>query len=96
MANAEPGALYKVLQPPLELGLPFVGAVVGAGYFSWPRVPELLPASFPGVKTSRDDFLVSIDKRRWRSVCKQLFRPCDLRRSDSCETSVCYDWFGTL
>jgi hypothetical protein len=44
------------------LGLPFVIAAVGAGYLSWPRLPELLPVSFPGVKTSRDDFLISIDR----------------------------------
>ncbi|MGP0059669.1 MAG: type ISP restriction/modification enzyme [Beijerinckiaceae bacterium] len=62
MAEAEPATLYARVTPPLELGLPFVGATVGAGYFEWPKLPELLPVSFPGVKTSRDEFLVSIDR----------------------------------
>jgi SAM-dependent methyltransferase len=60
--DAEPAALYAPVTPPLELGLPFAGATVSAGYFDWPKLPELLPISFPGVKTSRDEFLVSIDK----------------------------------
>jgi hypothetical protein len=40
----------------------FAGADVSAGYFTWPKLPELLPVSFPGVKTSRDEFLVAIDR----------------------------------
>jgi len=61
-AEADPATLYAHVVPPLELGLPFVGAVVAAGYFDWPKLPELLPVSYPGVKTSRDDFLVAIDR----------------------------------
>jgi hypothetical protein len=74
-ANAEPAALYQALQPPLELGLPFVLAAVGADYFKWQKVPELLPASFPGVKTSRDDFLVSIDKEALEERLQEYFDP---------------------
>jgi SAM-dependent methyltransferase len=61
-AEAEPATLYAHIIPPMELGLPFAGAAIGAGYFGWPKLPELLPVSFPGVKTSRDEFLVSIDR----------------------------------
>ena len=28
----------------------------------WPSLPRLFPASFPGVKTSRDSFLVDVDR----------------------------------
>jgi len=61
-AEDQSATLYAHVVPPLELGLPFVGATVEVGYFDWPKLPELLPTSFPGVKTSRDDFLVSIDR----------------------------------
>ena len=61
-AEAEPATLYAHVIPPLDLGLPFAGAAVGAGYFGWPKLPELLPVSFPGVKTRRDEFLLSIDR----------------------------------
>ncbi|KAB2924772.1 MAG: N-6 DNA methylase [Candidatus Contendobacter sp.] len=57
-----PESLYQLLQPPLELGLPFVPMRVQAHYLAWPLLPELLPVSFPGVKTSRDDALVDIDR----------------------------------
>ena len=74
-AESDPAALYEALQPPLELGLPYVGAVVGAGYFDWPKLPDLLPASFPGVKTSRDDFLVSIDRDALENRLREYFDP---------------------
>jgi hypothetical protein len=61
-AEAEPSALYDILTPPLQLGLPYVQTIVGADYYLWPRLSELLPSSFPGVKTSRDEFLVAIDR----------------------------------
>jgi predicted helicase len=54
--------LYKRVDPPLELGLPFVQAATSEDYYRWTKLPELFPISFPGVKTSRDDFLVTIDK----------------------------------
>lgn len=60
--EAEPKKIYTPITPPLELGLPFVGAAVGDGYFAWPKLPELLLESFSGVKTARDEFLVALDK----------------------------------
>jgi hypothetical protein len=60
-ADADPGLLYQAVIPPLELGLPFVATTVGAGYFEWPSLPTVLPASFAGFTTSRDDFLLSTD-----------------------------------
>jgi len=57
-------AVYQEVIPALELGLPFLPHAFGADYFTWPLLPELFPASFPGVKTSRDDVVVDIDKER--------------------------------
>ena len=43
------------------MGLPFKPAPVSEGWFDWPALPDLFPVSFPGVKTSRDGFLVDTD-----------------------------------
>jgi predicted helicase len=61
-AEMSPATLYAPISPALELGLPFVSTLVGAGYFDWISLPHLFPISFPGVKTSRDEFLVDIDR----------------------------------
>lgn len=61
-AEAAPATLYETITPSLPMRLQFMPAEVAAGYFDWPRLPELLPVSFPGVKTSRDEFLVDIDR----------------------------------
>lgn len=52
---------YETLEPEAELGFPFRPLATGAGYLLWPALPDLLPVLFPGVKTSRDEFLVDID-----------------------------------
>jgi hypothetical protein len=70
-----PEADYALLQPSLELGLPFMPMQVQAHYLAWPRLPELLPASFPGVKTSRDDALVDIDRAALEQRMRQYFDP---------------------
>ncbi len=62
---------YRSLMPDPELGLPFKPRVVGSGYFEWPRLPELFPVSFPGVKTSRDALVVDIDRERLETRLKQ-------------------------
>jgi hypothetical protein len=68
-------ALYKELDPPLDLGLPFAPAQVRAGYLAWPLLPDSFPVSFPGVKTSRDDVVVDIDRRRLIERMRQYFDP---------------------
>ncbi|MGH6846429.1 MAG: type ISP restriction/modification enzyme [Methylocella sp.] len=72
-AEAEPASLYAHIIPPMELGLPFAGATVGAGYFGWPKLPELLPVSFPGVQTKRDNFLTDIDRHSLVSRIERYF-----------------------
>lgn len=61
-AETNPSELYSSVTPSLGLGLPFIQTAVSADYHQWPKLPELLPVSFPGVKTSRDEFLVAIDR----------------------------------
>jgi hypothetical protein len=46
-AGAAPTDIYALNTPGLELGLPFTSVAVSAGYFAWPKLPELLPVSFP-------------------------------------------------
>ncbi len=60
-AEAEPGALYESINPVLQLGLPFVRTAASDDWFDWPALPDLFPAAFRGVVTSRDMFLVDID-----------------------------------
>ena len=63
-SEAEPDELYSDTPPVLPLGLPFAPAAVSEDWFDWPALPELFPVSFPGVKTSRDGFLVDTDLDR--------------------------------
>lgn len=73
--DPSPKSHYRVLQPPLALGLPFMPMQVDAHYLAWPRLPELFPASFPGVKTSRDTALVDIDRLALEQRMRQYFDP---------------------
>ena len=66
---------YAPLTPDLRLGLPFKPLAVSAGWFGWPALPELFPVSFPGVKTSRDSFLVDTGLDRLRARLAAYFDP---------------------
>ncbi|MYG13126.1 MAG: hypothetical protein F4171_10055 [Gammaproteobacteria bacterium] len=46
---------------------------MSADWFDWPSLPELFPVSFPGVKTSRDGFLVDVDLDRLRARVDDYF-----------------------
>ena len=72
-AEVEPGTLYEEIAPILPLGLPFVRTAVSVGWFDWPALPDLFPVSFPGVKTSRDGFLVDVDLDRLRARVADYF-----------------------
>ena len=74
-AEAEPDALYDGITPVMPLGLPFVRTAVSDEWFDWPGLPDLFPVSFPGVKTSRDGFLVDIDLDRLRARVRDYFNP---------------------
>ena len=79
-AETEPGALYDDFAPNLPLGLPFARMAVADGWAGWPSLPELLPASFPGVKTSRDSFLVDVDLDRLKARLSDYFNPDETER----------------
>ena len=66
-AEAQPGVLYGAVSPVLPLGLPFAQTAVSDGWHDWPSLPDLFPVSFPGVKTSRDGFLVDVDPDRLKA-----------------------------
>ena len=69
-AESASESLYETVEPVLPLGLPFAQTEVSADWFGWPALPDLFPVSFPGVKTSRDGFLVDMDINRLRErVC---------------------------
>ena len=72
-ADADPGALYDRIEPVPPLGLPFVQTAVSEDWFGWPSLPDLFPVSFPGVKTSRNGFLVDIDLDRLKTRVADYF-----------------------
>ena len=74
-AQAEPDELYDSFEPLLPLGLPFARMAVSEGWFDWPALPDLFPTSFPGVKTSRDAFLIDTDLDRLRERIADYFNP---------------------
>jgi len=74
-AEAEPDAIYSKIEPVLPLGLPFAETAVSTDWFDWPALPDLFPMSFPGVKTSRDGFLVDTDLDRLRARIDDYFNP---------------------
>ena len=68
-------ALYESIAPILTLGLPFAAMVVNGDWQDWPALPDLFPMSFPGVKTSRDSFLVDVDLGRLEERVDHYFNP---------------------
>ena len=72
-AQAAPDSLYDTIEPILPLGLPLAPVAVSPEWFDWPALPDLFPTSFPGVKTSRDAFLVDTDLDRLRERVSDYF-----------------------
>ncbi len=66
---------YATLEPALRLGLPFKPMAVSEGWFDWPSLPDLFPVSLPGVKTSRDPFLVDVDLDLLKARVGDYFDP---------------------
>ena len=73
LASAHDETSYGGLVPNPILGLPFKPRVVEVDYLAWPRLPELFPAAFPGIKTSRDSILVDIDRERLEARMQRYF-----------------------
>ncbi len=72
-AEEKPEELYDNVEPRLPLGLPYARMTVSEDWHTWPSLPELLPASFPGVHTGRDHFLIDIDLDRLRGRITDYF-----------------------
>ena len=68
-------AQYQEVTPVLEMGYPFMPSQSNEAYFSYPSIPELLPMSFPGVKTSRDDVVVDIERDNLVQRMSAYFNP---------------------
>ena len=66
---------YRTLEPPPELGLPYIPRETGSDYLNWPKLTELFPTNFPGVKTSRDDVVVDTDRGRLETRMREYFDP---------------------
>ncbi len=72
-SESQPKDLYAGVAPLLPLGLPFADLAVSDGWQDWPALPDLFPTSFPGVKTSRDGFLVDVDLDRLKQRVADYF-----------------------
>ena len=72
-AEADPAVIYENVEPELKLRLPFQAVTFDESYLAWPLLPELLPVGFPGIKTSRDEFLVDIDRDALEGRIKDYF-----------------------
>ncbi len=72
-AEEEPAVLYEPIVPRLPLGLPFIEVSVDQKWNDWPSLPDLIPASFPGVHTGRDRFLIDIDLDRLQQRVDHYF-----------------------
>ncbi len=64
---------YSTLEPDLQLGLPLKPLAVSDDWHDWPALPDLFPMSFPGVKTSRDSFLIDTNLNRIRTRVGDYF-----------------------
>ena len=72
-ADTDPKAIYDSIEPSISFGLPFAPITVSRDWHSWPSLPDLFPASFPGIKTSRDSFLVDVDLDRLEARVQDYF-----------------------
>lgn len=66
---------YRSYEPRANDGFVFMPRSVSSGYLSWPNLTNLFPNSVPGVKTSRDSFLIDIDKERLQARIEEYFDP---------------------
>ena len=64
---------YSALESNIELGLPFKPMAVSDDWHDWPSLTDLFPVSFPGVKSSRDPFLVDVDLDRLKTRVTDYF-----------------------
>jgi len=73
VSSAVPG--WEMFSPSPSVGLALMPTAVAKAYASWPTLLQLAPVSFPGVKTSRDDVVVDIDRERLLRRMQRYFDP---------------------
>lgn len=66
---------YQQVTPVLEMGLALMPGQMAVNYITWPSLPDLFPVSFPGIKTSRDEVVVDIDRDQLEHRMHQYFDP---------------------
>jgi predicted helicase len=66
---------YVSVVPRLPVGLPFIKAAANPSYLAWPRLNDLFPKSFPGLLTSRDDFVIDVDRDTLEARMRRYFDP---------------------
>lgn len=66
---------YRLLNPKVELGFPFLHRQMGDAYLDWPTIQDLFAFSSPGVITARDDLLVEHRKEVLERKMKVYFDP---------------------
>jgi Type ISP C-terminal specificity domain/N-6 DNA Methylase len=66
---------YAQVTPALPVGLPFVASATSSEYLSWPRLTDLFLKAFPGLLTSRDDFVIDVDRSVLEARVRHYFDP---------------------
>lgn len=72
-ANTDKPPTYEAIIPEVQLGYPLTKRLVAEGYLSWLKLPDLFLVSFPGVKTSKDNIVVNVEKQRLEEQVKIYF-----------------------
>jgi hypothetical protein len=74
-AKRESNPIYDEVTPAPVLGLRFADRTHSLAVTSWPRLPDMFPIYFPGVKTSRDPLVIDIDRDRLDKRIKEYLDP---------------------
>ncbi|MEC5213400.1 hypothetical protein RCH06_001950 [Polaromonas sp. CG_9.5] len=69
------GPVWQSIAPAAVLGHVLAPLATAVNYLDWPRLPELFPVSYPGVKTSRDAALIGMDRTELEQRMQRYFNP---------------------
>ncbi len=69
------GPVWQSIAPAAVLGHVLAPLATAVNYLDWPRLPELFPVSYPGVKTSRDAALIGIERTELEQRMQRYFSP---------------------
>lgn len=71
--DAASSPVWQTIAPAAVLGHVLAPLATAVNYLDWPRLPELFPVSYPGVKTSRDAALIGIDRPELEQRMQRYF-----------------------